>query len=335
MRACDPTLQLNLGIRRVHRGCFRRHNCEGMRILTTLIALLYVCACGVPSKARPAVRLTTGRSDTVIVNNRRATPLPIQAVDAAGRAVTEAPIRYAWTGGDSLPVDTAGTVTCTRAGDVVVRVSLGHISARVFVRCRPVEYLRFPGPVQFILGDSAMNRPLRLPVTAYGPDGQRVVVLAGSASVHDTAVAILGGLTLYPRSRGITATGVYIGGRAAWTGVHIYQRVDTLAALDTLMRVAREQRLVAVPLRLESGEFTRQRLPPGGWMLTMLPEEDHDPNPIRLRVEGAACQANILNTPRRFVCWAGPTATVIIYRPFSRNPLSAETGYLLVRPVFG
>lgn len=305
-----------------------------MRILTAT-ALFCLCACGTRSSAGPAVRLATGRSDTVIVNSRRSTPLPIQALDAAGRAVAGAPIRYAWAGGDSLPVDTAGTVTCTRSGDFSVRVSLGLISTRVFVRCRPVEYVRFPGPAQFILGDSEMSRPLQIPVTAYGVDGRPVVVLAGSAEVSDTGVAVLRGLTLYPRSRGIAMAGAYIGERAAWVGVHVYQRVDTLAALDTLLRLDPKQRLFAVPLRLESGEFTRQSLPPGGWMLTMLPEVDRDPNPIRLRIEGAACQANIFNTARRFVCWAGPTASVIIYRLSSRTRLSAETGYLLVRAVFG
>ena len=280
------------------------------------------------------MRLATGRSDTVIVNSRRATPLSIQALDAAGRAVAGAPIRYAWAGGDSLPVDTAGTVTCTRSGDLAVRVSLGRISARVFVRCRPVEYVRFPGPVQFILGDSEMNRPVPLPVSAYGADGRLVVVFAGRAEVPDSGVATLRGLILYPRSRGITHAGVYIGERAAWTGVHVYQRVDTLAALDTLLRVDPQQRLFAVPLRLEGGEFTRQRLPPGGWMLTMLPEEDHDANGIRLRIEGAACQANLLNTPRRFGCWAGPNAAVVIYRPFASRQTPAESGYLLVRWLF-
>jgi hypothetical protein len=204
----------------------------------------------------------------------------------------------------------------------------------VFVHCRPVEYLRFPGPVQFILGDSIMNRPRRLPVTAYGADGHPVVVFAGRVEVVDSGVATFRGLTLYPLSRGITAAGAHIGERTAWTGVHIYQRVDTLAALDTLLRVDPQQRLFAVPLRLESGELTRQRLPPGGWMLTMLPEEDHDPNPIRLRIEGAACQANILNTPRRFGCWAGPNAAVVIYRPFASRQTPAESGYLLVRWLF-
>lgn len=305
-----------------------------MRILTTSIALLSVCACGIPSKAGPPVRLATGRSDTIIVNSRRATPLPIRALDAAGRAVAGAPIRYAWAGGDSLPVDTAGTVTCTRPGDLAVRVSLGSISARVFVRCRPVEYVRFPGPVQFILGDSEMDRPVPLPVTAYGADGRPVVVFAGRAEVLDSGVATLRALTLYPRARGITLAGAYIGDRNAAIGVHIYQRVSTPTALDTLLRVQPKQRLFAVPLRLESGEFFRQRLPPGSWMLTMLPEEDHDPNGIRLRIEGAACQANIFNTPRRFACWAGPSASLIIYRPFRRSQTSVETGYLLVRWLF-
>lgn len=280
------------------------------------------------------MRLATGRSDTIIVNSRRAAPLPIRALDVAGRPVAGAPIRYAWAGGDSLPVDTAGTVTCARPGDLFVRVSLGSISARLFIRCRPVEYVRFPGPVQFILGDSEMNRPVPLPVTAYGADGRPVVVFAGRAEVLDSGVATLRGLILYPRSRGISVAGVYIGERAAWTGVHVYQRVDTLAALDTLLRVDPEQRLFAVPLRLERGEFTRQRLPPGGWMLTMLPEEDNDPNPIRIRIEGAACQANIFNTARRFVCFAGPSASVIIYRPFRGSQTSVERGYLLVRWVF-
>lgn len=225
-------------------------------------------------------------------------------------------------------------MTCTRPGDLAVRASLGSLTVRVFVRCRPVQYVRIPGPLQFILGDSEMNRPLPLPVEAYGADGRRVVVFAGSADVLESGVATLRGLTLYPRARDITLAGAYIGDRTAAIGVHIYQRVSTPTALDTLLRVQPKQRLFAVPLRLESGEFFRQRLPPGSWMLTMLPEEDHDPNGSAYVIEGAACQANIFNTPRRFACWAGPSAAVVIYRPFRRRQTSVETGYLLVRWLF-
>jgi hypothetical protein len=188
--------------------------------------------------------------------------------------------------------------------------------------------------MQFILGDSEMSRPLRLPIEAYGADGRPVTLFVAAVSIADSGVAALKGLTLYPRSRGITMAWARIGNRDAGIGVHIYQRVSTLAALDTMVRVPPNQRLFAVPLRLETGQSYRQRLPPGGWMLTMLPEDDHDPNRIRLRIEGADCQANLLNTPRRFGCGAGPNAAVIIYRPFRKRDASIETGYLLVRWLF-
>ena len=305
-----------------------------MRILTGTIALLSVCACDVRSTAGPVVRLVAGTSDTIVVNNRLPTLLPVHALDAAGRAVAAPPIRFKWVDGDSLPLDTIGTVSCTRPGDLGVRATLGNLAIRVVVRCRPVQYVRIPGPLQFVLGDSEMTRPLLLPVTAYGSDGRPVVVVAGSVDVLDTAVARLRGLTLYPRSRGITLVDAYIGDHSASIGVHIYQRVSTLAALDTLLRVPPNQRLFAVPLRLESGQFYRQRLPPGGWMLTMLPEEDKDPNGIRLRIEGAACQANFLNTPRRFGCGVGTSGSVVIYRPFRQRETPVATGYLLVRWLF-
>jgi hypothetical protein len=304
-----------------------------MTSVTGAIALLSVLACGVSPEAGRVVRLSATGSDTIIVNSRRPAPLPIRALDAAGHVVA-APIRYEWTDGDSLPVDALGRVTCTRPGDLGVRAAFESLTIRVIVRCRPVEYVRFPGPIQFILGDTEMERPRVFPVSAFGANGRPVAILAGSVDVLDTSVAMLHGLRLYPVSRGITIADASFGDRSASIGIHIYQRVDTLAALDTLLRVDRKQRLFAVPLRLESGEFTRQRLPPGGWMLTMLPEENKDPNPIRLRVEGAACEANIFNTPRRFVCSAGPSASVIIYRPFRKSQTSVERGYLLVRWLF-
>ena len=125
-------------------------------------------------------------------------------------------------------------------------------------------------------------------------------LVVGRASVADSEIATLRGLTLRPRSRGITHVGAHIGDGSAGVGVHVYQRVDTLAALDTLLRVRPGQRLFAVPLRLAPGELRRQRLPPGGWMLAMLPEdEERNPVGIRLRVEGATCQPNFLNARRR------------------------------------
>ncbi len=64
-------------------------------------------------------------------------------------------------------------------------------------------------------------------------------------------------------------------------GVHVHAPAPTLDGLR------RNHRFVAVPLHLAPGEMRRLRLPSGGWMLTMLPEEDS--LGIRLRIEDATC----------------------------------------------
>lgn len=301
-----------------------------MRFLTTSAAFL--CACG-PSQAGPPVRLVRGTSDTAVLNSRHPTALAVRALDATGRWAVGAPIRYVWAGGDSLPVTPSGDVTCARSGDFVVRAVLGGLVARLVVQCRLVEYVRIPGPLQFVLDDSTLSRPFSLPLFAYGTDGRPIVRFVASVGVKDTGIAVLRGLTLFPRKRGITSVGAHIGDRDAGIGVHIYQRVSTLAAVDTLLRVRAEQRLFAAPLRLNPGDVIRQRLPPGDWMLAMLPEAETAPDRIQLRIEGAHCQEHFLNSPRRWGCHAGPDATLILYRPLGRRQ-APTTGYLLVRWLF-
>lgn len=291
-------------------------------------------ACGPSSRTVLPAQLSTGASDTVVINSYGPTLLGMRALDAAGRPIPDAPIRYARVrGADIALADSTGAATCSRPGDAVIRASLGPLARHLVVRCRPVEHVRLPGPVQFILGDSLLSRPQPLPVEAYARGGQRVTLLAGSAQIADSNIVGLRGITLYPRKRGITVAGVQVGGRSAGIGVHIYHRVSDLKALDTLLSVPPAERLFAVPLRLERGQYRRQRLPPGGWMLAMLPEvpaPDSASGAIRLRIEGAACQANFLNTPRRFGCRAGPEAAVVVYLPLG-SPDSVATADLLVR----
>lgn len=309
-----------------------------MRILAVAWLSCGAIACTPTSRAGPPVRLaigtSEGTSDTVVLNHQRPTGLGIRALDSRGRVVPGAPVQYARVRGPALPVDaTTGAVTCARAGDLIVRATLGQLAKDVLVRCRPVEHVRIPGPVQFILGDAVWSQPRPLPVEAYSRQGERIALIAGSAQVADGGIATLRGLTLHPRKRGITVAGVQVGDRSAGIGVHIYQRVDDLRALDTLLQVPPTQRLFAVPLRLERGQYRRQRLPPGGWMLAMLPEEPPvygRAETIQLRVEGADCQPNFLNAPRRFGCRAGSDAAVIVYL----SPASADSvvaGDLLVR----
>jgi hypothetical protein len=66
-------------------------------------------------------------------------------------------------------------------------------------------------------------------------------------------------------------------------------------------------------------------------MFSLLPHEDYGRNPIRMAVDGATCESNLLNDPGRLGCEAGSRASVVVYRPFSRPAAAAATGYLLVR----
>ena len=302
-----------------------------MRLAPLLIAL---SACTRPIEPAPPVRLSTGASDTIVVNSRHPSLLPVRALDATGRALDGAPIRYAWTGGDSLPVSQNGAVTCSRSGNLVVRATLGQLATQLIVQCRLVEYVRIPGPLQFILGDSAGSQPLSLPLAAYDIDARPVVRFTAGIGVRDTGIASLRGLMLSPRKRGITQVGARIGDRDTGMGVHVYQRVPSLTALDTLLRVEPGQRLFAIPLSLAAGTFVQQRLPRGHWMLVMMPEADTSRDRIQLRVEGAQCADHLLGSPRRWGCDVRADAKVYLYRNPSRA-VGPATGYLLVRWLFG
>jgi len=280
------------------------------------------------------VRLVSDASDTIIVNSAYATLLPVRAIDAVGRVVAAAPIRFALDGRDSILVSTTGAVTCSRSGDFAVRATTGPLSRRLIVQCRRVENVRMAGPVQFVLGDTALTRPASLRFVAYDSGARPVARVRAAVSVGDTGVVGLQGIVVSPRRRGITWANVRVGERDGGTGVHVYQRVSSLDALDTLLRVRDRQRLFAVPLRMAGGEVLRQRLPPGSWMLALLPETDSSAGRIHLRVQGGPCRDNLLNSPRRWGCDVGPDATVVLYRPLGGAQIAPATEYLLVRWLF-
>jgi len=298
-----------------------------MRILRVTFFLFGCGGCGGPSAPGPAARLAA--SDTILIHSRWPTALPVHALDAEGRTIVGAPIHFEWVDGAALPVTSAGAVTCARSGDLSVRAVLQTLTTRVVVRCQLVEYVRIQW-MQFILGDSQLSQPRSLAVGAYGADGRPVAKFTLSEGLVDSRVASLRETMVSPRAPGRTIAWVHVGDKDAETGVHVYQRVVALDALDTLLRVHPEQRMFAVPLHLAPGQHFRQRLPPGGWMLALLPTGHPAPNPIRLHVDGAACQSDLLNDPGRLGCGATSHASVVVFRPpESRDPVVA-TGYLLV-----
>lgn len=301
-----------------------------MRTVLAFAALATV-ACDALGRSGSPVRLAvaTGTSDTVVINGRRATSLPVRAMDANGRAASVASISYEIEGGIRVPLSSDGQVTCVQAGDLVVRASLARLNAHVVVRCRPVETVRIPGPIQFILGDSVLGRPREVPLEAYDREGRAVALIAGSLGIMNREIASLSRLTMTPLQPGASLAWAHVGEREARIGVHVYQRVDALEALDTVTRIPPKRRLIAVPLPLAAGELQRQKLPPGSWMLTMLPEDDSTPTRVHLRVEGAMC--NPVLTARRLLCGSRVGATVVVYRPSGSADVPRAHGDLLVR----
>jgi hypothetical protein len=275
------------------------------------------------------VALSAGASDTIIVNDYRPIPLPVQALDGARRPLPQALIRYDRTSGDDLTVSSAGVVTCARKGDLGVRAELGSLSKSFFVRCRPVARLAIDGPVQFVLGDSALSRPIEVPLFAYDSAGRRVMMLAGFLRVLRTPIATAHGSMLTPNSQGVTQVSAWAGHESAVTGLHIYKRVD-MVTLDTLRRVDGDHRQIAVPIRVRRGEQLTLALPRGEWMITTF-SADQPPGAFRLRFERSSCTPNLLNDPYRYGCQTFAGAKVIVSRHAAARDTSAYTGYLLVR----
>lgn len=291
------------------------------RIVGLVGALLVAGAChGRVAKGAPA-RIVAGESDTVLVNSRRAVRIPLRVTDAAGRALPDSAARFAWESGAEIPISPGGEVRCVQRGDATVRSTIGALTTRFLLRCRPVEALRFPGPIQLVLGDSAQE----IPVTAYGPDNRPVHLFAARTHVGDTTLVALEGMRVRPRAWGATILSVVIGDRQVSTGVHVYAPATTLDGLH------RERRLVAVPLRLAPGEWRRWSLPPGGWMLTMWPEEDEGRG-LQLRIEGARCGQPLGLSRRRFSCASNGPIAVVVYAPWRAGSEAVLTGTLAVKP---
>ncbi len=301
-----------------------------MQSLRVVVVLLAATGCAEKPGPGPAVLLSTGASDPIIINSRWPKPLPVHGLDAKGRIIAGAPIRFTRASGAEFPVANDGTVTCAGSEDLSVRADLGSLTTNVLVRCQPVEYVRIQGPIQFVLGDSDLSRPRPFSVGVYNADWQPVSPYTADITLLDSRIATLAGTTLTPLFRGKTVLGVHVGDGDGQTGVHIYQRVEGLDALDTLLRIHPDQRFFAVPLRLESGTQFRHRLPPGHWMLSLLPHEEQGRNPIRLGVDSAGCESNILNDPGRLGCETGSHSSLVVYRPSGGSALNAATGYLLV-----
>lgn len=153
------------------------------------------------------MRLAVGASDTLTIITTRPLWLNVHVVNFAGHALPQSDMRFAFAGGDSLPLTADGQLTCERRSDANVSVTGGSVSALLTIRCRPIIGVGFTPGMRFV----ASGPPQPAAVTPLGPDQQPVTLRAPSVRIGGDSVARLNGNTIEPRKAGITWADVAVG----------------------------------------------------------------------------------------------------------------------------
>lgn len=284
------------------------------KLVSTCVVLIAVAAC----KGAPT-RIVGGIADTVVVNTMRPVPLPIRLLDRRGHLLDSSGVRYRWTGGATIPVSDNGVVTCTQSGDATVHASLGAISARLLVRCRPVTKVRGSRMMSLVVGDP----PEDLPFDALGLDGQPISPLAAQVTIEDSTVATLEGQRIRARAPGATGVTMRVGDREGFVQVHAFGIALTPEGV-------RPGQHVAVRVRLSGDEMRKWRLSasPEFYYVEMLADSKVHEIPS-LAIVGANCGPGGLRENSYF-CLAQHDAWVIVYHPQRVDPAQELAGTLLV-----
>lgn len=259
-----------------------------------VLFVVFFTSVGAP--ARLVVEGQRGRNaaEGLIVNTVHPVRLAARAFDAGGHPLGGETVHYRWTGGVPLDVSDKGVVTCSENGDAMLRVSAGHASTPIVVQCRPVRWLRSPSWIPLVVGESAHDYPFE----AYGPDGERVGLLAGERIVHDNGVARLLGNQLVPLAPGHTTVSIRMGDATSHTEVSVFEPV---ASLDHLRP---DQGFVIAPVHVTRGDTIHWSLPPGSFWLTYHRVDEHEPVP-HMAVSGPIrCAPSFGATVTRVACVA-------------------------------
>ncbi len=278
-----------------------------------VMLFLTVAAC-----AREPARLTAGKSDTVVVNSRHPVQLSVHVVDAAGRILGSRGLRYEWVSGDRVPLSDDGRVTCARPADAMVRVTRGDLTMQLSLRCQPIAGFRLPRGVHLLVG----GPPQELVVNAVDADGRPVMLIAGTASVRDSQVAVLRDGLVYPRTAGFTYVRVDVGDCVSWIPVDVIARETTPSQLEPFQEFA-------ASLRLVGGEMRSWHIVPGRYELSLLPDPSAHAEPV-LGAVGTNC-ARFPGGGQHYSCIARQGAAVVVRHPRGAGQGRELAGELLVR----
>jgi hypothetical protein len=230
-----------------------------MRVVSCAALVFSSLACsGAPA------RIVIGRSDTVLVNGRKPTLLPAHVLDGAGHELHASGVRYQLIAGDSVALSAQGAVTCAKRGDTRLRALLGSLTTDFVLLCRPIKGFRFVfDPTSPLL---VGGPPRDLALGAVGIDDMPVLLLAGTATIADSEIAVLRGLTLAPRAAGMTDVDVDIGDCVQSVLIEVDDAVASSRAL-----VGAHQVFAVSPVKLVSGEMRSWEIPRGDYMFWLRP----------------------------------------------------------------
>lgn len=264
----------------VHHGG-ARGRAHVAAIVAALALLVTVAAAALRGGEPVAVRLevdaqnSVKASDGIIVNTRHPVLLAMRAFDAKGKALKSTNVRFRWMSGTPIAVAANGILTCSYAGDALVRASLGAVATTVRIKCLPVRQVLADMWIQFAAGDSSQL----LSFVALDPDGMPVNRLAGMLRVKDSTIATLKNGRIYPLKPGHTQVTMRFGDGGAITQISVYEKVSTFAGLRG------DQRIVIAPVRLARGDTIRWPLPKGLFWLKYHRASNSSPLPS-LAVDG-------------------------------------------------
>lgn len=267
-------------------------------MLRTSYCLLFVASAACADGG--AVRLVGGRSDTVIVNSRKAVPLNLRLVDAKGVVRQAKRAQFRLVRGDELELSNDGHVKCSRPGDAEVAATHGKLSTRVTIHCRPIASLRMPRLLRLTVG----GPPTSLDVGARGLDGESIDMIAGTASVGDSHVVALVDGQVHPKARGITTIEVEAGDCAISVPIEV---VESNPKADALL----PHQYYAESLSVAAGELRNWRLPPGRYEISLF-DANGAPQRLRLASHEMDCAA-LPRTEQQFSCIARGRASVIVH----------------------
>lgn len=236
---------------------------EPRRFIILACALVTVLEHAEPSPARLVVS-----SDDVVANGPAVFLLNVTAVDRHGDTLSVRGRRFDLIDHGVVALPHPGQARCVQQGDARVLITQGGASARLTVKCRPIESFGMPGLTRLELGQS----PIPPTIVAYDSTGVRITEFAGRATIRDSSVVRYVDGLLHPRRVGGTYLDVDFGG----SNIHLpIQIVD---------------RVVDKPLDLAAGEIRTWPLPHGRSELILASDSsDVRAQSLRLYVYSANC----------------------------------------------